>query len=82
MKRQALFAEILLVDVIIDVEPALDGYLVELLVELRVMVDEAYQMGIVAGAGSLSQLLHQRLKALLCLVVAAQTLGGSLHTVA
>ena len=41
MKRHALIAEILLVDVIRDVEPALDGYLVELFVELWVMVDEA-----------------------------------------
>jgi len=40
VKRQALFAEILFVDVIIDVEPTLDGYLVELFVELWVMVDE------------------------------------------
>ena len=41
MKRQALFAEILFVDVIIDVELTLDGYLVELFVELWVLVDEA-----------------------------------------
>ena len=41
MKRQALFAEILFVDVIIDVEPTPDGYLVGLFVELWVMVDEA-----------------------------------------
>jgi hypothetical protein len=41
VKRQALFAEILFVDVIIDVEPTPDGYLVELFVELWVMVDEA-----------------------------------------
>ena len=34
MKRQALFAEILFVDVIIDVEPTPDGYLVGLFVEL------------------------------------------------
>ena len=41
MKRQALFAEILIVEVIIDVEPTPDGYLVELFVALWVMVDEA-----------------------------------------
>jgi len=40
VKRQALFAEILFVDAIIDVEPTPDGCLVELFVELWVMVDE------------------------------------------
>jgi len=41
VKRQALFAEILFVDVIIDVEPTPDDYLVGLFVELWVMFDEA-----------------------------------------
>jgi len=41
VKRQALFAEILFVDVIIDVEPTPDDYQVELFVELWVIVDEA-----------------------------------------